>query len=274
MSAVRVITAADIPGAMRLKEAAGWNQTEQDWRNLMRLAPEGCFGVDVDGKLAATTTAVTFGRDLAWIGMVLTHPENRGQGLARKLMEHALRYLEGRAAWIKLDATDMGRPLYEKLGFREECKIERWSRPANTHNSAGLTPDGCAVPLSRSMKELDSAACGADRSEMLSILVQIESRATPTAYAMGRAGSKATYFGPCVARSGNEAAALLDEFLECHPGESIYWDLLPHNEEAAGIATERGFRPLRKLVRMAIPGASPFTRDDNLVYAIAGFEFG
>ena len=58
MSAIRIITQADISGAMRLKEAAGWNQTEQDWRNLLHLAPDGCFGIDVNGVLAATTTAV------------------------------------------------------------------------------------------------------------------------------------------------------------------------------------------------------------------------
>ena len=127
LPALRVMTAADIPAAMALKEAAGWNQTEADWHNLLRLAPEGCYCIEAGGTVAATTTAVCFGRELAWIGMVLTHPDYRGQGLARRLMEHALAQLDRRVDWIKLDATDMGRPLYSKLGFQDECPVERWA---------------------------------------------------------------------------------------------------------------------------------------------------
>src|ERR1700683_3728177 len=103
---VRSLSAVDIPLAMRLAEAAEWNQTESDWRNLIELAPDGCFGIDCDGELRATTTAVCFGRDLAWVGMVLTEGAYRGRGFARRLMEHALTYLRDReVAWIKLDAT-------------------------------------------------------------------------------------------------------------------------------------------------------------------------
>jgi len=271
MPAIRVITGADIPAAMRLKEAAGWNQTEQDWINLLQLAPEGCFGIDVNGTLAATTTAVCFGRELAWIGMVLTHPDHRGQGLARRLMEHALEHLQGRVACIKLDATDMGRPLYANLGFQDECGIERWSRPGS---GPGSTLRATAVALSRTVERLDRQAFGADRTQLLSVLAQIESAAIEPAYAMARAGSKATYFGPCVAESSEEAVKLVDDFLAAHPAETIYWDLLPDNAEAVRIASERGFQPLRKLVRMAISGAAPFQHDDSKIFAIAGFEYG
>jgi GNAT superfamily N-acetyltransferase len=277
MSPVRVITTADIPAAMRLKDAAGWNQTELDWRNLFHLAPDGCFGIEADGELMATTTAVCFGSELAWIGMVLTHPDYRGRGLARNLMEHALRYLEGRVAWIKLDATDMGRPLYAKLGFQDECKIERWSRPGSSSNSnsgVGFSLRGTSVPLPPEVEKLDRQACGADRRELLSVLTRIESSVTNRGYAMGRAGSKATYFGPCIAETGTEATKLIDAFLDAHQGEAIYWDILPHNTEATRIASERGFQPLRKLVRMSIPGPEPFKHDDSRVYAIAGFEYG
>src|ERR1700694_4643986 len=114
---------------MRLKEAAGWNQTPGDWRNVMTLAPDGCFGMDCDGALRATATAVCYGRELAWIGMVLTDPAFRGRGLARNLMEHALDYLRGRGVgWVKLDATDMGHVLYERLGVRGGSGIERRCR--------------------------------------------------------------------------------------------------------------------------------------------------
>src|ERR1700680_1423721 len=92
----RLLKAGDVPQAMRLKDAAGWNQTAEDWRLLMELSPDGCFGIEGDGELASTTTAVCYGADLAWIGMVLTAAEYRGRGFARMLMRHALHYIESR----------------------------------------------------------------------------------------------------------------------------------------------------------------------------------
>ena len=257
---IRLLSAADIPAAMRLKEAAGWNQTEQDWRHVMRLAPEGCWGMDCDGQLAATTTAVDFGGALAWIGMVLTHPDFRGRGFARALMEHALENLRG-VSWIKLDATDMGRPLYLRLGFRDESPVERWAGVGGGQ-ARGL-------PIGPAPLDLDRAATGAGRAALLDLLGP--AMLVDGGYAMGRAGSKAAYFGPCVCRRAEAARLLLCEFLARHPGQPVYWDLLPH---AAPLAREFGFQPLRRLSRMALPGSQPLHHDDALVYAIAGFEYG
>src|SRR5438067_1535845 len=112
---------------MALKEEAGWNQTEQDWLNLFEFAPDSCFGIDIDSTLAATTTLVRYGSDLAWVGMVLTAARCRRQGLASALMQHALDFLTRKPVdWIKLDATEMGQAVYRNFGFQDECVIERW----------------------------------------------------------------------------------------------------------------------------------------------------
>jgi hypothetical protein len=70
---------------------------------------------------------------------------------------------------------------------------------------------------------------------------------------------------------------LLVWFLGRHPGEPVYWDLLPTNTEAVLLARAFGFEPLRRLTRMVRrgqPGAAPLDRDDARVFAIAGFEYG
>ncbi len=275
MPEVRIIQESDIPAAMCLKEAAHWNQTETDWRNVMRLAPEGCFGIEADGLLAASATATRFGGELAWIGMVLTHPAYRGRGFARRLMEHALEYLAAcGTGWIKLDATDMGRPLYGRLGFEDESPIERWAREPGHEGPAG----GAAEFHLEDWSALDREAFGADRSALLAQLAPLGSAAIPGGgYAMGRPGSKAAYFGPCVSRSPEAARELLGWFLGQHPGQPVYWDLLPENRAAAELALKFGFTPLRRLVRMVrrgAPAARPLTFHNSHVYAIAGFEYG
>ena len=274
MTSVRLLTESDIPACMRLKDAAGWNQTVTDWYNLLALAPDSCFGIECNGELRATTTAVSFGQELAWVGMVLTDPAYRRRGLARQLMEHALQYLRNRSvAWIKLDATESGVPLYESLGFREEGRIERWIRPKGAAPGACLSAGRLAPDLA-----LDREAFGADRSGLLSVLAGIESASMKGAgFAMGRPGSKAAFFGPCVARSANAARDLAAWFLHRHVQEDIYWDILAVNNDAIQIAREFGFERGRELVRMAfadVRNLPPLRNSDALVFATAGFEFG
>ncbi len=269
---LRNLRPADIPDAMRLKEAAGWNQTEGDWRTLLELAPDGCFGIEADGHIAATATAVCYGRDLGWIGMVLTAPEFRGRGFARRLMERVIEYVDSRGVeWSKLDGTDMGVPLYRQLGYVDECAIERWRRPAGPAGFASEAPTGAFD------RTLDREAFGADRAALLDRLA-FESRAIAgCGYALGRPGSCAAYFGPCVAESAETARVLLEAFLTRHAGEDVYWDLLPSNGAAAALARAHGFSPLRRLIRAARPGPSaslPAPRAASSVFAIAGFEFG
>jgi GNAT superfamily N-acetyltransferase len=271
---LRTLTPVDIPAAMRLKDAAGWNQTETDWRNVLGLEPDGCFAIECDGDLRATATAVCFGPELAWIGMMLTDSAYRGRGFGRRLMENAMEYLRRRSVnWIKLDATDMGRPLYARLGFRDEAAIERWIRtPRSLPRRRGLPGPFVPDPA------LDRQAFGADRSQLLRALAGIESASVAGAgFAMGRAGSRTAYFGPCVARSADVARDLVAWFLENHANESVYWDILPGNTDAVRIAHEFGFERVRELVRMALAGAGdpvPLNNNDNLVFGIAGFEYG
>ena len=268
-----MLTPADIPAAMHIKELAGWNQTETDWHNLLRLAPETCFGMDCGGELVATTTAVRYERKLAWIGMVLTDPAHRRLGFARRLMEHAIEALTARhVEWIKLDATEAGAPLYRQLGFDEESSVERWEAVAG--DDSGIPhdawPAGCG--------DLDRRAFGADRSQLLAALGPMGSTAIPgEGYAMARPGSVAGYFGPCAAWSEETARELVKWFLGRYAQQRVYWDLLPDSVEAVRLARAFGFKPVRRPVRMVrqgAPEAPPLAHDNSRIFAIAGFEFG
>jgi GNAT superfamily N-acetyltransferase len=273
MSDVRLLRSSDIPQAMLLKQAVGWNQTEQDWERLLELEPEGCFGIEREGKLVATTTTTCYGRELAWIGMVITAPEFRGQGLAGTLMRRALEFLDGRQIrCVKLDATSMGSGLYRKFGFDDECAVERW-RGAD---GLAVCPDEVA-PYTAD-RDLDRRAFGADRSRLLSMLAHEESASIPgSGYAMARPGANAAYFGPCIAATSHSAQSLLEWFLSRHSNEPVYWDLLPDNLEAVQLARDFGFERSRQLVRMARKGPAetrPLATSQREIYAIAGLEFG
>ncbi len=266
----RLLTVADVPQGMALKQVAGWNQTERDWLRLLELEPEGCWGIDGDGRLVSTATALCYGTDLAWIGMVLTHPDYRGRGFASRLMERALEFTDRRGVeCVKLDATDMGAPIYRKFGFHDECAIERWSRVETGGKPAGHLAAAPFVPD----WGLDREAFGADRKRLLSALpLEYAATIAGEGFAMGRPGSNSLYFGPCVSRSAAAARSLVMRFLDLHPSEPVFWDILPENRAAAELASELGFAPVRRLIRMA-RGPSPPV-DNCKVYAIADFACG
>jgi RimJ/RimL family protein N-acetyltransferase len=89
---------------------------------------------------------------------------------------------------------------------------------------------------------------------------------------MGRDGTHAAYFGPCIGGSFEAARELLCAFLEARAQQPVYWDILATNPAAADLARECGFARNRELLRMVRGGS--LTQDASLTFAIAGFEFG
>ena len=122
------LRSSDLPGAMELSRSAGWNQTIEDWEMLLRLDPQGCFAIELDDRIVATTTLLCYGattgldRDGADQAGVSAHGLCAGDSCRAALDRAAELKIES----IKLDATPQGQPLYEKLGFQTEQIIERW----------------------------------------------------------------------------------------------------------------------------------------------------
>lgn len=269
---IRTLSAKDIPAAMELSAEAGWNQTADDWGTLIDLAPQGCLAIEVGGDLAATTTLISYGQTLAWIGMVLTRIRYRGRGFARTLMTEALRLADQlRIETVKLDATEQGRPLYQTLGFRSEQAVERWWRAGET---ASLEPSRTENEgYQESWRALDLRAFGANRIELLSALAR---RNAPVicgeSYLFSRPGRSTSYLGPCVAETSASARALIERALHKGSSGGWYWDLLCSNAEAVGLARSLGFAAQRHLTRM-VRGKDLRGREE-MIYGIAGFELG
>jgi len=277
---IRLLFEADIPAAMQLKEAARWNQTEADWRRLLRLEPSGCFGAIKDGRLVGTTTTTIYG-ELAWIGMVLVEPQHRRQGIAAKLMNVALDYLQDKVDTIKLDATSLGQPVYEKFGFQVESAVERWSGVAQS--TSGETQPQAVTDRNtmRDLLNLDRVAFNADRSRLIQTLIDdacvspVLMRAADGAlsgYALARNGTSRTYIGPVVAKDPQIAETLLDRMFGELAGTDVYVDLNKQCGAAASLLSDRGFVKERDLIRMVKGRESRKT--SPLVVAIAGPEVG
>lgn len=75
-----VLSAAEVDQAMELVTEAGWNQLPADWLQFTERGKVlGVFDGDV---LIATAAIMPYGKNFAWISMVLTRKAWRGRGLA------------------------------------------------------------------------------------------------------------------------------------------------------------------------------------------------
>ena len=166
---LRKLTTADISGALALSTEAGWNQTADDWRMLIELSPQGCIAIEVEGEVVSTATLTCYGTKLAWIGMVLTRIKYRGRGFAMRLLKECLGLADELGIEsVKLDATNLGQPLYEKLGFRAEQAVERWWRAGRED----AMPPSVPPPSSNDWQSADQNAFGVDRSALLAKLAR------------------------------------------------------------------------------------------------------
>jgi hypothetical protein len=170
---------------------------------------------------------------------------------------------------VKLDATDQGKLLYERLGFRSEQAVERWSRPGSV-DAPELRSN--AHP-SEEWRAADLQVFGADRSQLLERLAR---RNPPfsvvRSYLFTRPGRQTAYLGPCVSDTPESARTLIERALETAAFSGWSWDLLPQNTSAVAIARDLAFAPRRRLLRM-VRGKDLHGKEDA-IYAIAGFELG
>jgi len=275
----RPMTVEDLPLGMRLKELAGWNQTEVDWRRIFSLEPDGCFVAQLDGRPVATTTTCVLG-SIGWIAMVLVDPPARGQGIGKQLMQHALAYLDRRGVrTARLDATPLGRPVYEKLGFVVEYELTRWEGvSAGTQQSADL--QSIEPEQLEALYALDRQVTGTDRRRLLERLYQEQPDAMkvvtldgwPSGYQTLRIGSRAVQLGPVVAIGDGAGRALCDAAMAALKGKPVFMDIPVGNVPAVRWAESQGLRPQRTLTRMS--RGEPVHDQPQQIWASFGPEKG
>jgi ribosomal protein S18 acetylase RimI-like enzyme len=278
--AFRRMTEADLPSADRLREIAGWNQTIDDWHRFVALEPDGCFVAVRGPEVIGTVTTTTYDRALAWIGMMLVHPDHRERGIGSSLMRQVLEYLESRGVTcIRLDATPAGRPVYEKLGFVSERSLTRHERPSAIES---LLPAASPVVLRDLIErdwsgagEIDTRCFGVPRERLLRKLHErcrralvCEREGQVVGWGMLRPGMKADYLGPLECTATDVLVPLATALLRNAEKRAVFWDVPDDNEAAVAVARKLSFHPVRPLTRMRL-GSSGVVSDPRAMFGIA-----
>ncbi len=251
------MTIDDLGLGLKLSGQAGWNQTEADWRRFMELEPEGCFVGELDGRSVGTTTTCVF-HETAWIAMVLVEVDARGNGVGTALLKHSIEHLESRQVrTIRLDATSLGRPIYEKLGFVPDYGLARFegTAPEGRENATVVT---AAPEMFAEIIEFDKRMTGRERVKMLGRLFEEFPQATRIVRRAGeiegfitmRPGTNAVQIGPCTATPEAGPALLRDALNRC-ARKPVFIDIPLDNAEAVELAESNGLTVQRSFTRMS-----------------------
>jgi GNAT superfamily N-acetyltransferase len=260
----------------------GWSPEETKWSLLLEEAE--AFGIDAPDAgpavgpgvgLAGAVVLARYRPDLASVGMMLVAGRYSRRGLGKALMTHLLAHV-GRAT-VTLFATDAGRPLYTKLGFRvvrASASFVGGFRPVagaarGARGDAGTRPATDADM--RAILRIDKAAFGADRGYLLRRLPAFAERIRVletddgiTGYASAWRNGNVAVIGPVVAATGTDARRLITD-LAAEVRGPVRLDLDPDRPELPEWAVNRGLEPVSRTTVM-VHGAWPSRGDHDRLF--------
>jgi GNAT superfamily N-acetyltransferase len=219
---------------------------------LQSVQPDGWYVIEDDGAPLAVAGCLVYGA-FCWLGLVATHPDARGRGLASQVSSHLVEWAMARGCrTVALDASTLGRPVYERLGFRAAGATAELVRPAGTTPDPGTRAEQATPAAFDEIARFDRKVFGGDRSRLLQGLARDPlgawwiTRGDDGAIS-GYLLARSRLLGPGAALEADGAERLvrsaLDETLELRvlvPAESAFHDAL----------TRLGFVEQRRLAHM------------------------
>ncbi|WP_395808397.1 GNAT family N-acetyltransferase [Daejeonella sp.] len=124
--------------------------------------------ISVDNKIAAVGTTIRH-PDTAWLAHVIVHPDFRNNGLGLALTEALINRLDSeKIKTVYLDATDMGYPVYKKIGFEVEAEYIHLDGDLINQN---LNNPAAVIPFQEKFRDailqLDKQTSGENRGLIL-----------------------------------------------------------------------------------------------------------
>jgi predicted N-acetyltransferase YhbS len=226
-SVIREASDADLPSIIGLRQEAGWHAFTWALRDAMQPPHAHFLVADDGGEVIACGSAISYG-PFGVLGNMVVSATHRRRGVGSELLRRLLAFLDERGCRsVELFATDAGKPLYERFGFRVVSSgllITVPSHAADASRGDLAIEVRAADPAdAESLAAYDAPRFGGDRGAILRhALADAERRVLvalragqPVGYAVIR--QEGDRLGPWVAEGPPEAAPLLEAaFAQTH----------------------------------------------------------
>lgn len=260
----------DIEPFLSLAVSEGWICDPWELAFHLQTFPQGCFTARRGGAPLAFVTSFRHDRS-GWIGNLVVRREMRGNGIGPALMERAMGSLQAAGVeTVWLTASEAGKRLYERIGFKGAGAIRRWvGRGAG---SAGKQRKGSSLQPILSMDRL----CWGDARERLltALLERGNSWCADAGFLITQAGVDGLQIGPWGCMDEETASGLLALALAtAGNGKRVFLDLPEANAAAERILRRHGFK-IKGSTGLMYLGATPAFEADR-IYALASMgSFG
>jgi GNAT superfamily N-acetyltransferase len=278
---IRTLSDTDLDGADAILQSAF--QRTESWLDdlclIRRIQPEGVFLACQNEVPTGMVTAVIY-PSFAYVGLMGVHQDFQGRGIGLALMQHLLAWVDEQNVFqVRLDASPIGQPLYEKLGFvacdqvyvlqrttiHPTCRCPTGIQHLSLHNPDLITA-------------LDTQAFGADRGRLLQALLEtcpqrafmlMDTHGNVNGYLI----AQAKRIGPWVVENVADAELLLKAALSLPFDGPISVVLPGQSEEAVNLLEHYGFERIRVNRHMVLGPVAPVGQRGK-IYAQASLSLG
>jgi GNAT superfamily N-acetyltransferase len=271
------MTASDAAPAADVVLRGGWG----DRRRFFEFAVthEVCRPfVAADGSEIVGTGVGTVNGHAGWIGTIFVAPDRRARGLGRALTLAVIDAIEGAGCrTLVLVATDLGRPVYEKLGFevQTEYHVFEHERRRGRAPADGGVHAFTAADLDDAVA-LDRLATGEDRAALLAAVIGV-----PGGLALRDGEGRLVGFvlraawggGATIAPDPSDALRLLDRRRDRDgTSDRVRAGVMTENVEGRRLLETAGWRPTHVATRMIRGAALPW--QPTAIWGQFGFATG
>lgn len=281
---IRPMQADDVERAADVLVGGGWGDRRTFFRFAIDQPALTPLIAEADDRIAGTGVATVNG-PAGWVGMIFVDEALRGRGIGSALTNAVLGVLESAGcASFALIATALGRPIYERLGFKAELEYVQLATDGLGHpDSPAMSPPSEPVRIRRfdqtdlaAVLALDAVATGENRARLLLAVVDPAS----TVVAVGPSGSVVGFDArapwgthPTIAPELVDGIRLVEaRRAVASSGRDVRIGVPDANRPGLTMLVNLGWREERRLVRM-VRGA-PIHWDPRAIWGQFNYAIG
>ncbi|HDR7776088.1 MULTISPECIES: GNAT family N-acetyltransferase [Bacillus] len=272
----------NIEDIVALSSYIGWDYNRAEVETIFNSGI--VYGVwNEGGKLIASAAIILYGEAFASIGMVIVHPDYKGRGIGKAITSSCMNSVSARTP-IMLIATEEGKPLYEKLGFRSVSYVSKYI--CNSYNA----DDHCVGNENYMMNyevgdlekiiKIDGYAFGTNRKEFLKkrimqseqCIVVKDKEQSVLGYGLSIQTPENKIIGPIVAKNDEMAMRIVHDLARGHHGK-LRIDVLEGKKGFMKVLEITGFKKVNTPPIM-MKNSGQLLKRNNELYSIAAQIFG
>ncbi|MGG0182321.1 GNAT family N-acetyltransferase [Bacillus tropicus] len=212
-----------------LSSYIGWDYNREEIETIFNAGI--VYGVwNEREELIASAAIILYEEKLASIGMVIVHPDYKGRGIGKAITNSCIKSVSAHTP-IMLIATDEGKPLYEKLGFRAVSYVSKYICNSYDANDYCVRNEDYMMNYKEGDLEkiikIDGYAFGTNRKEFLKkrimqseqCIVVKDKEQSVLGYGLSIQTPENKIIGPIVAKNDEMAMRIVHDLARGHHGK-------------------------------------------------------